>query len=132
MTHWTLRDISRDAAAAALIIPIQTLDVWLHRYRCPSGTRKKSRVFSLHDLVVLQTARQLLSPDILAADALRLAVENIVDAPDEHAILYVTSKEAWLGHRDDDWPEEPCVMVAPGQIMKSILKRLEATSVESV
>lgn len=129
MTNWTLRDVSRDAAAAALFMPVQTLDVWLHRYKCPSGKSKNSRVFSLHDLTILQTARQLLSPGILAVDAMRIAREHIVDPPDEHAILYVTATRDWLGHRDDDWPEEPCTMVAPGQTLKSIIKELEAANV---
>lgn len=129
MPNWTLRDISRDAAAAALKIPVSTLDVWLHRYRAPSGKRKGNRVFSLQDLTILQTARHLLSPGILAADALRIAAANITGPPDDDSVLFVTADRAWIGHRDDAWPPEGCALVTPGWIRKSLEKALENQNV---
>jgi len=126
MLHWTLRDISRDAAAAALEININTLDIWLHRYRAPSGKKKGARVFSLQDLTVLQTARYLLSPGILAMDAMTIAIRHITDPPAEDAVLFVTPTRQWLGTRSDEWPEEHCTLVTPGLIRKRIESRLEA------
>lgn len=129
MQDWTTRDISREAAAAALYININTLDSWLIKYKAPSGKAGKNRVFSLHDLVVLQTARQLLSPDILASDAMRIAKDCVVDEPEKSAVIYVTAKGAWLGKWEDDWPDETTTMVYPWHTLRSIRKRLEAGNV---
>lgn len=121
MPHWTVRDISREAAAAALRMPAATLDVWLHRYRTPSGKRGKNRVFSWRDIVVLQTARALLGPDILAADAITIADRTIPPyPPDPDAVLIVTASDAWLQHRDDDWPEENMRLVPVGQFAQTL------------
>lgn len=129
MPDWTSRDVSREAAAAALYINVNSLDQWLFRYKAPSGKVGKNRVFSLHDLVVIQTARQLLSPGILASDAMRIAKECVVAEPEKSAVIYVTATNAWLGKWDDDWPEETTTMVYPWHTLRSIKKRLEAGNV---
>ena len=129
MPDWTLRDISREAAAAALDININTFDQWLMKYKAPSGKAGRNRVFSLQDLTVIQTARQLLSPGILAADAMRIAKECVVAEPEKSAVIYVTATNAWLGKWDDDWPDETTTMVYPWHTLRSIKKRLEAGNV---
>lgn len=129
MPDWTARDFSREAAAAALDTNLNSLDQWIFRYKAPSGKTGKNRVFSLHDLTVIQTARQLLSPGILAADAMRIAKECVVDEPEKSAVIYVTAKGAWLGKWEDDWPDETTTMVYPWHTLRSIRKRLEACNV---
>lgn len=129
MPNWTVRDISRDAAAAALNMNVNTLDLWLHRYKAPSGKVGGARVFSLHDLTVLQTARQLLNPDIIAVRAMEIAVTNILDPPDDDAAIFVAASTAWTGTRHDPWPEEPCTIVNVGWVRKAIEKALEANLV---
>lgn len=128
MLHWQVRDISREAAAAAMRIPINTLDVWLHRYKAPSGKRKGARVFSLQDVAILQTARQLLSPAILASRALRIAADLLHDPPSYDAVIYVTPATAFIGD-PDDWPESDFTAVHAGWIVDTLTKRLEANSV---
>ena len=125
MPHWTLRDISRDAAAAAMRMPVATLDVWLHRYKAPSGKWKGARVFSAQDVVTLQTARRLLSPGILASRALEIAGRHLADPPDYAATLYVTEAGDFIAG-PDDWPECDFTCVHIGWIAHDILKRLEA------
>ncbi|MFI7843929.1 hypothetical protein, partial [Acinetobacter baumannii] len=78
-----------------LYINVNSLDQWLFRYKAPSGKAGRNRVFSLRDLTVIQTARQLLSSDILAVDAMRIAKECVVDEPEKSAVIYVTAKGAW-------------------------------------
>jgi len=129
MPDWTTRDISREAAAAALDININTFDQWITRYKAPSGKVGKNRVFSLHDLTVIQTARQLLSPGILAVDAMRIAKDCVVSHPEKNAVVYVTANNAWLGRWEDDWPDETTTMVYPWHTLRSIRKRLEAGNV---
>lgn len=128
MSHWSLRDIPREAAAAAMRIPINTLDVWLHRYKAPSGKRKGARVFSLQDIVTLQTARRLLSPDILAGRALEIVATLLHDPPTPDAVLFVTKERAFIGGHDD-WPEENFTAVYVGQIAVDLTNRLESASV---
>jgi hypothetical protein len=128
MLHWNLRDISREAAAAAMRIPINTLDVWLHRYKAPSGKSGGARVFSLQDICMLQTARQLLSPGILAGRALEIVKPLLHDPPDPDAVLFVTKGGAFIGVHDD-WPEENFTAVYVGQVAVDINKRLEDASV---
>lgn len=128
MLHWTLRDISRDAAAAAMHIPINTLDVWLHRYRAPSGKRRGARIFSLQDIVTLQTARQLLSPGILAVRALEIVEPLLHDPPDPDAVLFVTASTAFIGGHDD-LPDENFTAIYVGQVVVDLSNRLEANIV---
>lgn len=125
MLQWTRRDISRDAAAAAMRIPINTLDVWLHRYQAPSGKRGGARLFSLQDLVVLQTARKLLSPNILAARALEIVSNLLHDPPASDATLYVTDADAFMAG-SDDWPDADFTCVHVGWIAHDLSQRLEA------
>lgn len=121
MPNWTLREISRDAAAAALRMPVETLDVWLHRYKTPSGKDGRNRVFSWRDIVVLQTARALLGPEILAMDAIAIADRTLpARPPDPDTVLIVTARDAWLQHRDDDWPEENLRLVPVGQFTQTL------------
>lgn len=129
MPDWTTRDISREAAAAALDININTFDQWLMKYKAPSGHAGRKRVFGLRDLTVIQTARQLLSSDILAVDAMRIAKECVVNEPEKSAVIYVTAKGAWLGRWEDEWPDETTTMVYPWHTLRSIKKRLEAGNV---
>lgn len=128
MIEWTLRDISRDAAAAALNLNVNTLDLWLHRYKAPSGRRGSSRVFSLQDLSTLQTARQLLCPDILAGRAMEIACRHMERPPDDEAAILVTKSRDWLGTRADPWPEENCTIVNVGWVRKFIEKELKETT----
>lgn len=129
MPNWTVRDISRDAAAAALNLNVNTLDLWLHRYKSPSGKVGGARVFSLHDLTVLQTARQLIGPDIIAVRSMEIAVTNILDPPDDDDAIFVTASQAWMGTRHDPWPERPCTIVNVGWVRKAIEQQLEALDV---
>lgn len=125
MNNWTVRDIPAEAASAALRIPYETLASWVHRYKAPSGKRRGARMFSLQDLVTLQTARRLLSPGLYARDALAIAGKHMADPPTKDATLFVTDDGDWLGG-PDDWPEENFTCVYPGQIAAEIVKRLES------
>lgn len=128
MPHWTVRDISREAAAAAMRIPLNTLDVWLHRYKAPSGKRKGARIFSLQDLTILQTARQFLGPRLLAADALAAVAPLLGERPAYDDVLYITEQRAFIGS-DKEWPEANFTAVHVGWVAEEITNRLETQNV---
>lgn len=124
MQHWTLRDISAEAAAAALNIPPETLATWTHRYKAPSGKVRGSRLYSLQDLTILQVARRLLSPGRLARAAIDIAVPLLDDPPDYDAALYVTGDASFI-RSQDDWPDCDFTSVNVGWIAHDLTKRLE-------
>ncbi len=125
MNNWTLRDITAEAAAAACRMPAETLATWTHRYKAPSGKRRGARLYSLQDLTILQTARRLLSPGILARTALEIAAPLLDDPPGYEAVLFVTDDNAFIGDKDD-WPECNFTSVNVGWIAHDLSRKLEA------
>lgn len=125
MLQWNRRVVGREAAAAACHMPLDTLDVWLHRYKAPSAKLSGKRVFSLQDLTILQVARRLLSPGILARTAIDIAVPLLDDPPDYEAVLYVTDDTAFIGTKED-WPDCNFSSVNVGWIAQDLSKKLEA------
>jgi len=128
MLQWNRRVIGREAAAAACRMPLETLDVWLHRYKAPSAKLSGQRLFSLQDLTILQTARRLLSPGILARTALEIAAPLLDDPPVYEAVLFVTDDNAFIGDKDD-WPECNFTSVNVGWVAHDLSKKLEANNV---
>jgi hypothetical protein len=106
-------------------IPLGTLDKWINTYKTPSAKRGGARVFSLQDIVILQTARKLLSPNILARRALSIASDLIHDPPDVDATLYVPDVGGPFLAGPDDWPDANFTCVHPGWIAEDISRRLE-------
>ncbi|MBC2884320.1 MerR family transcriptional regulator [Ochrobactrum sp. CM-21-5] len=127
MNNWTLRDITAEAAAAACRMPAETLATWTHRYKAPSGKRRGSRLYSLQDLTILQTARRLLSPGILAKTALDIAAPLLDDPPGYDATLFVTDDTAFISSRDD-FPECNFTAINVGWVAHDLSKRLEAAN----
>ncbi len=125
MLQWNRRVIGREAAAAACRMPLETLDVWLHRYKAPSAKLSGQRLFSLQDLTILQTARRILSPGILARTALDIAAPLLDDPPDYDATLFVTDDTAFISSRDD-FPECNFTAIKVGWVAHDLSKKLEA------
>lgn len=123
MDNWTLRDISREAAAAALNMPPETLATWTSRYKAPSGKRRGSRLFSLQDLVIIETARSLLGPRCLAVDAIALVTPLLDDPPAPGRDLFFVSGRAYLAG-DDHWPDDSFTRLNLNTILKIITRRL--------
>ncbi|GHC66691.1 hypothetical protein [Limoniibacter endophyticus] len=128
MLHWNRRVIGREAAAAACRMPLETLDVWLHRYKAPSAKLSGQRLFSLQDLTILQVARRLLSPGILAATAIEIATPLLDDPPGYDATLFATDDGAFIGG-PDDFPENNFAAIRVGWIAHDLSKKLEAADV---
>lgn len=125
MLQWNRRVVGREAAAAACHMPLDTLDVWLHRYKAPSAKLSGKRVFSIQDLTILQVARRLLSPGRLARTAIDIAVPLLDDPPDYDAALYVTADASFV-RSQDDWPDCDFTSVNVGWIAHDLSKKLEA------
>lgn len=125
MTNWTRRDITAEAAAAALRMPTETLATWTHRYKAPSGKHRGTRLYSWQDLSILQTARKLLSPGLYARDAIQIAAGHLDDPPDYDAVLFVTDDGDFVGTKED-WPDCNFTSVNLGWIAHDLKKRLDS------
>ncbi|WP_315923491.1 hypothetical protein [Mesorhizobium sp. SP-1A] len=122
---YTLRDISREAAARCLRVSENTLDSFIHRYGL-GGKRRGARVFSVRDLAEFKTARNLAGPDLSIADALAIVRQHLATEPPDGTSLIVTDDgEHWIQPDEQQWPVRPCRIVHPGWVVQEIKERLD-------
>jgi DNA-binding transcriptional MerR regulator len=86
--RYDLRDISREDAARAAGVPINTLDQWIYRYAV-GGKRGGARLFSARDVAVIACARKLERAGMPVREALRVLAEALHDPPAADDILVI-------------------------------------------
>ncbi|MEQ1950549.1 MerR family transcriptional regulator [Mesorhizobium yinganensis] len=86
--RYALRDLSREDAARAAGVPINTLDVWVHRYHV-GGKRGSARLFSPRDVAIIANARKLERAGLAVPEALRVLEQALHDPPEADTILVI-------------------------------------------
>ncbi len=124
MPSFTLRDISREAAARAAGINLNTLDVFVHRFDV--GERVgNARLFSLRDLTTLVAARNLSGHGLSIGEAMRLVETLLHIEPDPDAVLIITANgDAWLQPKSAPWPETNLRLAYVGRVVSDLRRAL--------
>lgn len=125
MPTYDLREISREAAARAADINLNTLDVMVHRFDI--GERiGGQRLFSVRDLAIAITARNLSGHGLSIAEAMRLVAPLLhTEPPPDTTIIVTANGDAWLQPQSDPWPECNLSMVYVGRVVKDTKDALD-------